>query len=423
MTCVLVLQCFLFQDGLTALGANVLNMALVATGVASVVLSVLRRVLGDGLRARLLATAFAAWCSTVAASVCCAGELAASGTVAWHAALPAMAGVHMIIGLGEALVTTLVVASVSRLRPELVEPGPAPSAGRAPGALVGQGLMVAVGLAVSSPRSRAAGRTARAWQRAWGSSMRQPLLAAPWPDYAVPGSARRRWRPCWQASSARVSRSRSRGSRAAARASTSPATRRSAVVLPTCRAAHPLRGRPRAGLAARGRRGDRHRVPAAGAWARTVGAGLVATTLLLRVPLRTVLRRLLLVEPFVLGVAVLSLLQPHGGVVFASMLCKSTACLLVMILLAETTRFSELLGVARRLRLPAVLVTTLGLTHRYPFVLREESSRLPARRSRTFAAGRRGAWSAAAGVIAQLFVRTHRAGRAHLRRDARPGRS
>lgn len=138
-----------------------------------------------------------------------------------------------------------------------------------------------------------------------------------------------------------------------------------------------------------------------------VGAGLVATTLLLRVPLRTVLRRLLLVEPFVLGVAVLSLLQPHGGVVFASMLCKSTACLLVMILLAETTRFSELLGVARRLRLPAVLVTTLGLTHRYLFVLREESSRLRrARRSRTFAAGRRGAWRAAAGVIAQLFVRT-----------------
>lgn len=191
LTCVLVLQCFLFQDGgLTALGANVLNMALVATGVASVVLSALRRALGDGLRARLLATAFAAWCSTVAASVCCAGELAASGTVAWHAALPAMAGVHMIIGLGEALVTTLVVASVSRLRPELLESGPAPSAGRAPGALVGQGLMVAVGLAVFVAPFACGwpdGLERVAASLGFEHVARAPLLAAPWPDYAVPG--------------------------------------------------------------------------------------------------------------------------------------------------------------------------------------------------------------------------------------------
>lgn len=145
------------------------------------------------------------------------------------------------------------------------------------------------------------------------------------------------------------------------------------------------------------------------AWAAyaAVGAGLGIATWALRVPPARALRRLVLVEPFVLGVALLSLLQPRGGVVFASMVCKSTACLLTMILLAETTRFTDLLGVARRLRVPAVLVTTLGLAHRYLFVLREESSRLRrARRSRTFTAGRRGAWRGAATVAAHLFVRT-----------------
>jgi len=191
MTCVLVLQCFLFQDGgLTALGGNVLNMALVATGVGWAVFTLLRRAFGDGMRARLLATAFAAWCSTVAAAVACAGELAASGTVPWRAALPAMAGVHMLIGLGEALITTLVVASIARLRPELFDADPALSAGRAPGALVGQGLVVALGLALFVAPFACGwpdGLERVAAGLGFDAAAGAPLLAAPWPDYALPG--------------------------------------------------------------------------------------------------------------------------------------------------------------------------------------------------------------------------------------------
>ena len=70
----------------------------------------------------MLAAAFAAWCSTVLASVACAGELAASRTVAWSVALPAMAGVHMLIGVGEGLITALVLVAVGRARPELLAP-------------------------------------------------------------------------------------------------------------------------------------------------------------------------------------------------------------------------------------------------------------------------------------------------------------
>lgn len=121
MTAVLILQCFLFADGgVTALGANLFNMALVAPTTGYGIYAALRRVAGDGLRSRLLATAFAAWCSTVAASIACAGELAMSGTVAWGAAFPAMAAVHMLIGAGEAVITTMVIAAIARVRPELL---------------------------------------------------------------------------------------------------------------------------------------------------------------------------------------------------------------------------------------------------------------------------------------------------------------
>jgi cobalt/nickel transport system permease protein len=163
-----------------------------------------------------------------------------------------------------------------------------------------------------------------------------------------------------------------------------------------------------------------------GAWLAwgALGAALVVAGAALRVAPRRVLGRLLLAEPFVLGIAALSLLQRDGGVVFASMLAKSTLCLLTMILLAETTRFTELLGVARRLRVPAVLVTTLALLYRYLFVLREEASRLRrARRSRTFTPRRGVAWSGAASDAAHLFVRTTvRAERVYAAMLARGGR-
>jgi cobalt/nickel transport system permease protein len=149
MSAVLVLQCLMFADGgVTALGANLFNMALVATAVGHGVYRLAWRAAGGGLRARLFAVAFAAWCSTVAGAVSCAGQLALSGTVAWRAALPAMAGLHMLIGLGEALITTLVVAAVARVRPELLAEGAAPPGRARYGVLAAQGLLVALGLAV-----------------------------------------------------------------------------------------------------------------------------------------------------------------------------------------------------------------------------------------------------------------------------------
>src|ERR1035437_1588975 len=76
LTTVLIVQCFLFADGgVLALGANVFNMAIVGAAGGYAIYRVVCRVL-PGTRGQVAAVAFAGWCSTVLASVSCAGQLA-----------------------------------------------------------------------------------------------------------------------------------------------------------------------------------------------------------------------------------------------------------------------------------------------------------------------------------------------------------
>ncbi|MGD0484898.1 MAG: energy-coupling factor ABC transporter permease [Gemmatimonadales bacterium] len=191
MSAVLILQCFLFADGgLTALGANLFNMALVAPLVGYGVYRLVRRLAGGGLRGTLLATGFAAWCSTVAAAVACAGELAVSGTVAWRVALPAMAGVHMLIGLGEALITTLVVAAVARARPELLHEPASAGGWRGYAGVAAYGLVVALGLVVfvAPVASHWPDGLQRVAERlGFAPRVAAPLVPAPFARYLVPG--------------------------------------------------------------------------------------------------------------------------------------------------------------------------------------------------------------------------------------------
>ena len=191
LSSVLILQCFLFQDGgLTALGANIFNMALVAPWLGYAVYGLVRRLSRDGLRGRLFATAFAAWCSTVAASIACAGQLALSRTSPWNVVFPAMANVHMLIGIGEALITTLVVGAIARARPELLDHA---QSGLRPRYrdMAGYGLLLSIGLAVfvapfACPWPDGLDRIAAALglgHKAWEHA----VLNASLPEYAVPG--------------------------------------------------------------------------------------------------------------------------------------------------------------------------------------------------------------------------------------------
>ncbi len=120
MACVLVIQALVFADGGTlALGANVFNMAIVAPISGYGLYSLLQKYLRER-RGQLIAASVAAWFSTVVASLFCAGELALSGVVTWNLALPAMAGIHSLIGIAEGLITMLVLTAIGNTRPELL---------------------------------------------------------------------------------------------------------------------------------------------------------------------------------------------------------------------------------------------------------------------------------------------------------------
>jgi cobalt/nickel transport system permease protein len=134
---------------------------------------------------------------------------------------------------------------------------------------------------------------------------------------------------------------------------------------------------------------------------------LLVVAVLSRVPPVFLARRLLLAEPFVVGVALLSLLQPDGWRVFEVLVARSTICVFALILLSNTTPFAELLGVLRAVRLPSLFLTVLALMYRYIFVVIDESERLQrARASRSFRReGMRG-WRTVAATAGQLFVRS-----------------
>jgi cobalt/nickel transport system permease protein len=143
-----------------------------------------------------------------------------------------------------------------------------------------------------------------------------------------------------------------------------------------------------------------------GAWTlfAVVALALLVVAGLSRIPPVFLMRRLLWLEPLALGVAVLALFQPEGWRVFLALITKSTLCLFTMILLSNTTPFAELLAVLRRLRVPALLITTLALLYRYLAVLMDEAERMRrARQARTFGRTR---WSVLATVLGQLFVRS-----------------
>lgn len=121
ITSVLFVQCFLFADGgVLALGANIFNMALVAPLCGYAIYSVIHKMI-PGMRGTIIAASFASWCSVLLASVCCTGELALSGTVPWATAFLAMTSVHALIGVGEGIITGLVIVAVNATRPELLE--------------------------------------------------------------------------------------------------------------------------------------------------------------------------------------------------------------------------------------------------------------------------------------------------------------
>ena len=187
---VLIVQCFLFADGgVSALGANVFNMALMGAVGGYGMYRVLCRGM-RGTRGRVTAVAFAGWCSTVLAAICCAGQLAWSGTVNWSAGFTAMAGIHTLIGLGEGLISALVLLAIERSRPDLIDDSTRNRADRRAGRFVGYGLLMSLGVAIFFAPFACPwpdGLEFVAEKLGFEHQAAQPILHSPVPDYQVPG--------------------------------------------------------------------------------------------------------------------------------------------------------------------------------------------------------------------------------------------
>ena len=128
----------------------------------------------------------AGWSSIFVASLACALQLALSGTSSANLAVPAMGGIHALIGIGEGLITVGALAFLYATRRDLFRVGAAQPAG---GAVVWvAGLVIAAALAVVSPlaSSHPDGLEWVAEQKGFLDVAQKPLYQII-PDYAVPG--------------------------------------------------------------------------------------------------------------------------------------------------------------------------------------------------------------------------------------------
>jgi cobalt/nickel transport system permease protein len=121
MACVIAVQALIFQDGgLVVLGANIFNIGIIGTIGGYWVYRALAGALGGEERGRLPAAAIAGWLAVVTAAVVAAFQLAISDTASLPAALVAMVGWHVIIGLGEAVITVGALAFIKASRADLL---------------------------------------------------------------------------------------------------------------------------------------------------------------------------------------------------------------------------------------------------------------------------------------------------------------
>ncbi len=145
MTAVISLQALLFQDGgLVVMGANILIMGIVPGFVGYGVYQLIRT---QGRGVRLVGTAVAAWVSVEMAAFITALLIGFSGTSSLAVAVPAMLGIHALIGLGEALITVAALSFIERTRPAMLAPSGVSGSGR----WVVAGLIIALAVTLFAP--------------------------------------------------------------------------------------------------------------------------------------------------------------------------------------------------------------------------------------------------------------------------------
>jgi cobalt/nickel transport system permease protein len=118
---VLATQSFVFADGgVSALGANVVDMGVIGALLAGGLMLAARRLLPRRRGLLLCIAGAGAWLAVVAGAAATSFWLALSGTVPLGTVLPAMLAVHAVIGVGEAVITVAAVSALMATRPDLI---------------------------------------------------------------------------------------------------------------------------------------------------------------------------------------------------------------------------------------------------------------------------------------------------------------
>ncbi len=142
MTAVIAVQALLFQDGgLLVMGANILNMGLVTAAIGY---GLYRGVMNSSRGTKLAVAGVAAWLSVMAGALLTSLQLWVSGTSQLQVVIPAMLGVHALIGIGEALITVGALTFIFQTRPDLLDEKSASAQGGRGWVLPGVVLALAV---------------------------------------------------------------------------------------------------------------------------------------------------------------------------------------------------------------------------------------------------------------------------------------
>ncbi len=139
------------------------------------------------------------------------------------------------------------------------------------------------------------------------------------------------------------------------------------------------------------------------------GLLMAVLVLLSRVPVIFILKRSLLVIPFVLAIAAFNLFSSHGGIqLFLSILIKSCMSIVCLILLVATTRFSELLKAFEKLGCPKIITMIMSFMYRYIFVIEDELMKMKqAKESRSVGGSGFFHAKALANMLGTLFIRSY----------------
>lgn len=182
MAAVIILQALLFQDGgLVVMGANLIVMGIVPGYAGYTIYQFWHKRNG---RLQMIGAGVGAWIAIMLAALVTALLLGFSGTTSLAIAIPAMLGVHALIGIGEALITVAALAFIRQTRPQLLN---REEGGQASSGWIAGGIAVAILVALLSPLASASpdGLESVAEQAGFlGAAQDAPFQLLP--DYTIP---------------------------------------------------------------------------------------------------------------------------------------------------------------------------------------------------------------------------------------------